>query len=386
MNVLIVSTDFPPYSSGGGGQNRMLLDAESLAASGAKVTVVCGRAKRPSISLAKGIEVIRVYFPDIPPHSLWFQVANRAFILKLAKKADVVYAYAWSCSLLAKSIRAMGIPFLVRLAGLPKLNVTNLFKAGLSNTTISEVIFFFGLGPVYSYLLSRDIYDSTHILLDSRHIGEALERVYHCSVQSKSTVIEHAYTSHETGCDRIEDTKKTIVFVGRLVSTKGVLDLLRAFSILKERFGYSECRLVLIGEGPMRQRLRKESIRLGCSDSVFLLGRLELDGVENTLRRSKVFVLPSYNESASVALSEAMSFGLPVVVPRLPWAIEQTLGYEPKCYFTIGDVQDLAGCLLKMLSLPLVIRPNIKHQINDVAKMNIVKLLEILAQQKKSLA
>jgi glycosyltransferase involved in cell wall biosynthesis len=348
VRVLVVTTDFPPYSSGGGGQNIMLSDVSSLRSSGAVVTVVCGWSKKPVGSIVDGVEIIRVNFPRIPPHSLWFQLANRDLIQRLAKGVDIVYAYSWSCSLLINSLTSLGVPVVVRLAGSPISNIVSFTKVRLSDRDLKDFLFFFGLGPLYAYLLRKELRDCSHLLLDSQHMVSTLEKQFGVPVLGKSTVIRTNCAYFASALDSSQMAKKWIVYVGRLVSTKGVMDLLRAFSFFSSQSGNSQWKLIMVGEGPLKNKLLKETRRLGCVTRVSLLGRLQREGVREILEQSYMFVLPSYNESASVALCEAMAIGMPVIVPKLPWAIEQTQEYPSKIFFSPGDVGNLAQSILTL--------------------------------------
>lgn len=101
--------------------------------------------------------------------------------------------------------------------------------------------------------------------------------------------------------------------VGSLIAVKGLGGLIRAFTKATE--GSSEARLVLVGEGPERERLTTLVGRLGVSDRVSLVGARE--NVQEWLRALDVFVLPSLSEGTSNALLEARATGLPIVATNV---------------------------------------------------------------------
>jgi len=69
---------------------------------------------------------------------------------------------------------------------------------------------------------------------------------------------------------------------------------------------------VVIGEGPLMDRLHRQTADLGISDNIEFLGQRE--DVESILCRAKVFLLTSRSEGLSIALVEAMAAGsVPVV-------------------------------------------------------------------------
>lgn len=101
--------------------------------------------------------------------------------------------------------------------------------------------------------------------------------------------------------------------VGRLDPVKNQLHLLRSFHQLA---GAGEpwsarLRLMVVGDGPLREALATEVQRLGLAQSVWLAGAR--NDVPELMRAMDVFVLPSLNEGVSNTILEAMAMGRPVV-------------------------------------------------------------------------
>lgn len=101
-----------------------------------------------------------------------------------------------------------------------------------------------------------------------------------------------------------------ICFVGRLETVKRVDVLLRAFSHLVAK--RSQCKLLIVGDGEQRRALQALAQSLGIGEQVTFAGQVK-DPLQY-LQASDVFVLTSETEGHSVALTEAMACGLPVVV------------------------------------------------------------------------
>jgi len=95
-----------------------------------------------------------------------------------------------------------------------------------------------------------------------------------------------------------------IVFFGRFTAQKNLENLIQACVGLKVE-------LVLIGEGPLRQKLEDLSTTLGVT--TLFTGRLEQRDVVKEMRRCSFFVLPSHYEGHPKGLIEAMCFGIPVL-------------------------------------------------------------------------
>jgi glycosyltransferase involved in cell wall biosynthesis len=101
-----------------------------------------------------------------------------------------------------------------------------------------------------------------------------------------------------------------LLTVGELIETKRLTDFVEIVARLRER--RPEVRAAIAGVGPLRAELVEEADRRGVSDAIDFLG-LRTD-IEQVYRAARLFVLTSRYEGLSVAMSEAMACGLPVVV------------------------------------------------------------------------
>ncbi|MBC7812732.1 MAG: glycosyltransferase [Burkholderiales bacterium] len=106
-----------------------------------------------------------------------------------------------------------------------------------------------------------------------------------------------------------------IVFgaLGRLSSEKGYHLLLDALSRLVKQ-GIPAYAL-LVGEGPARESLEAQIVRLGLQSHAHLIG-YQAD-IAFYLKQMDVFVMSSLVEGLGIALIEALSFGLPCIVTRV---------------------------------------------------------------------
>lgn len=102
-----------------------------------------------------------------------------------------------------------------------------------------------------------------------------------------------------------------IVSVMNLSPTKGIPYLIKAMGYVKEGT------LLIIGEGPERQKLEKLLHGLGLQDRIALLGWVDRRSMWRYLQQSVVFVLPSLSEGSPRVILEAMACGLPIVATRV---------------------------------------------------------------------
>lgn len=132
--------------------------------------------------------------------------------------------------------------------------------------------------------------------------------------------------------------------VGRLIKSKGQLDLLQAFKILLERNPNNL--LYFAGEGPLRPVLEKKIKSLKLSDKVFLLGYRE--DIPELLAQSHFFVFPSYYEGLPGALIEAIISKTPSIVSDIA-ENRECFVENGALFFKSGSIKDLSDKMKEAL-------------------------------------
>lgn len=118
-----------------------------------------------------------------------------------------------------------------------------------------------------------------------------------------------------------QSTNNTILTVARLDNQKDHFTLLKAFELLVKEI--KNARLLLVGDGPLKDELQNLVKELNIESNVEFLGwQKKLDDV---FLKSDIFVLSSRREGFPYALIEAMSFGLPVVCTDTPFGPKEIL-------------------------------------------------------------
>ena len=111
---------------------------------------------------------------------------------------------------------------------------------------------------------------------------------------------------------RWKDGTRNILFVGRFEPRKGVLELLRAYRILRKA-GHEDTRLLLVGGGPQEREARRY-VATRRLVGVEFLGRVSDDERNQLFRTADVYVTPATGrESFGIVLLEAMAAGAPIV-------------------------------------------------------------------------
>lgn len=109
------------------------------------------------------------------------------------------------------------------------------------------------------------------------------------------------------------DSPFTFLHIGRFEPVKNHELLLDAFRIVHAT--HEDCRLVLVGKGPLLERVRLKVENLGLSKSVEIVG--EVADVAPYLAEADVFVLPSEYEGLPITLVEALQAGVPCIASNV---------------------------------------------------------------------
>jgi len=140
-----------------------------------------------------------------------------------------------------------------------------------------------------------------------------------------------------------------VVFVGRLAEEKNPDGLLRAWQMALPHLPEG-WRLVLVGDGPLHERLAASVEAEGIISSVSLAGHRS--NVEAWMVAADVFVLTSRNEGLANTMLEAMATGLPGISTRVSGATELLEDTGAGTLVDIGDMERFAKALCDLAADP----------------------------------
>ena len=151
--------------------------------------------------------------------------------------------------------------------------------------------------------------------------------------------------------ESLADGPTRIVSVANLYRWKGLHETLDALAEVARR-GAREWHYTVVGDGPYRRELEQKAAELGIADQVTFRGRLAHSDALAEMKRSDLFVLPSFMEAFGNVFAEAAACGVPAIgcLDNGPeWIVED---HKTGLLVPPRDIGALAGALEHLLSHP----------------------------------
>ncbi|MFM7140624.1 MAG: glycosyltransferase [Alphaproteobacteria bacterium] len=136
-----------------------------------------------------------------------------------------------------------------------------------------------------------------------------------------------------------------VVFVGRVLEPKGVMELADAAARLRD---LPDFRLVIAGRGAAEEALRARVAALGIADRVEFAGYVE--DVPGLLRDADAIVLPSHSEGLPRVLMEAAAAGVAIVGTDIPGIRDLVANGESGLLVPVRDPEALADAIRRVSS------------------------------------
>ena len=143
-----------------------------------------------------------------------------------------------------------------------------------------------------------------------------------------------------------------LVAVGRLIREKGFDIAIEALKLLRR--DYPMLRLIVVGDGPEKERLGALAREIGAPNEILLVGGQPPHEVARYLAAADVFLFPTRRDEAiGIVLLEAMAAGLPVIASSLGGVTEVLEAYDgaaPGILVRPDNANQLATAARRVLS------------------------------------
>lgn len=171
----------------------------------------------------------------------------------------------------------------------------------------------------YNYLDRWSLPSADHVITvcqsfakDLADAGVHAERI---SVQHNSVRLPPPASPEEVKALKrrfgIAEDERVVLAIGRLSQEKGHLDLISAFARLSNSHPGLVAKLVIVGDGPERNKLEAAVSSLGLTERVIFAGHI--NNVRVFYAAADLLALPSHTEGSPNVVLEAMAAGVPIV-------------------------------------------------------------------------
>lgn len=165
----------------------------------------------------------------------------------------------------------------------------------------------------------------------------------------------------------------TITFVGRLVESKGVADLIKVFSRIEKKH---PVKLWIVGDGPSRKRLENLARSLKIRNIDFFGFRSDVPSI---LANTDIFVNPSYYDTLPTTILEAGYFGIRVITTEIG-DIKFALGKDYKFIYAPGSLDALQEHIINVINNKDFHDPELRDRVKERFnwELNAKKYLKII--------
>jgi N-acetyl-alpha-D-glucosaminyl L-malate synthase BshA len=166
--------------------------------------------------------------------------------------------------------------------------------------------------------------------------------------------------------------ERVLIHVSNFRPVKRVFDVIYIFKIVHDEI---PSKLLLIGDGPERQRCEELCRKLHLCDHIRFLGKQ--DAIEELLAVADVFLLPSESESFGLAALEAMACEVPVVSSNVGGIPEVNIDGETGFLSGVGMVDKMAEDVLKIFSNEETLKKFRAAALAQAARFDINEILPL---------
>ena len=270
------------------------------------------------------------------------------------KKAFEAIVHTWKAIWIAKKmgadivhVNAIGPAILVPLARILRMKVVfthhgpdyDRDKWGFVAKTMLK------LGERMGCMFANDVIVISNVIKD--HVARKYGRIKGVHLIYNGVpnpeICDYPEYFSELGIER----GKYILGMCRFVPEKHLHDLVEAYSRMKQ----NDCKLILAGDTDFEDDYSRSLKKMARENGVILTGFVRGRKLHSLLTNAKCYCLPSSHEGLPIALLEAMSYGLPVVVSDIPANME--VGLSERDYFSLGNIEELTAKLKAIVWAPL---------------------------------
>jgi glycosyltransferase involved in cell wall biosynthesis len=344
VKILITTPIFPPEI--GGPATYTVAVSKRLKERGHQIRVVAFTSSAPE---AKDLEVIPVRLNYRLLGSILRQAKLFFTILRAVNGMELVYAQGpvvvGLCSLIAGRLRRK--PVVVKFVG--DIAWENAVNRGGTSKLLEEFLREPEGGLYIRLVMCIQRFVLRHadkVITPSHYLKDVLVK-YHQVPASKIEVVYNAVELREIKASGEKCGRPLLLTIGRLVPWKGVDELVELVPSLAKR--YPNLKLVVIGDGPEREKLGQLCQKIGAEPHVIFTGRLSHQETLAFLKKAEIFILNSRYEGLPHTVIEAMAQRCPVIATDIEGTREVVQDGKTGITVAPGDKEQLKEKIILLL-------------------------------------
>jgi GalNAc-alpha-(1->4)-GalNAc-alpha-(1->3)-diNAcBac-PP-undecaprenol alpha-1,4-N-acetyl-D-galactosaminyltransferase len=301
-------------------------------------------------SVDKEVTIIYLQEKYLPSSSLFEAIkSNFVYVKKICKtvktnQIDILIGFTTSVNILTIiSSMFLNKPNLISERNNPDVTVPNIFWRNLRK---------------FSYPFTSGLIVQT----------ELIKGYYQKSIQeNKIKIIPNPIDEIMLSTRKDYGQRENIILtVGRLDKNKNQRLLIEAFANLN----VANWKLVIAGDGVLREEYKELTVSLGISDKVDFVGNVA--NVSDYYNKAKIFVFTSKSEGFPNALLEAMSFGLPCISTDCPSGPSEIIKNNENGYLVeVNNRRQLERRLINLMDNPELCMEFSAKALTSTVKFNI---------------
>lgn len=139
--------------------------------------------------------------------------------------------------------------------------------------------------------------------------------------------------------------ERIVTHISNFRKVKRIPDIIKIFYKIQQKI---PAKLMMVGDGPEKERAERLCAELGITDKVIFFGNS--NEIDQILSYSDLFLLPSETESFGLAALEAMAWSVPVISSNSGGLPEVNFDGISGYLSDVGDIDSMAANALKILS------------------------------------
>jgi N-acetyl-alpha-D-glucosaminyl L-malate synthase BshA len=235
-----------------------------------------------------------------------------------------------------------------------------------------------GKHPFYKPAVTFSINKSDIVTSVSQNLKDATLNLF--DIENEIEVIPNfiettKFQNSFTDCQRslmANDNEKIITHISNFRKVKRIPDVIKIFNKIQKKI---PSKLLMVGEGPEREKAELLCEELGIENKVIFLGNS--NQIDKILCFSDLFLLPSETESFGLAALEAMINKVPVISSNAGGIPEVNVHGVTGYLSNVGNVSEMAENAVKILEDDAVLEKFKANAVENAFRFDIKRILPL---------